>query len=147
MSPSTRPVVSGPNRQPRSLEALEAGREEQRAQCLAGDDEKDTQMRKEDELASLQDALKVKTGFLAAKMHFSLRNYIFSWENASSQHVRIEMMHFRIDDIWPTFGQHFTTIHFTNVDKFEFLNNIYQTCDEKIVCICEIFEFGAVQIL
>ena len=36
MSPSTRPVVSGPNRQPRSLEALEAGREEQRAQCLAG---------------------------------------------------------------------------------------------------------------
>ena len=77
MSPSTRPVVSGPNRQPRSLEALEAGREEQRAQCLAGDDEKDTQMRKEDELASLQDALKVKTGFVAAKMHFSLRDCIF----------------------------------------------------------------------
>merc|ERR1719353_2568631 len=46
----------------KSLEALEAGREEQRAQCLAGDDEKDTQMRKEDELASLQDALKVLDG-------------------------------------------------------------------------------------
>merc|ERR1719281_1511716 len=46
----------------KSLEALEAGREEQRAQCLAGNDEKDTQMRKEDELASLQDALKVLDG-------------------------------------------------------------------------------------
>lgn len=46
----------------KSLEALEAGREEQRAQCLAQDDEKDTQMRKEDELASLQDALKVLDG-------------------------------------------------------------------------------------
>jgi hypothetical protein len=47
----------------KSLEALEGGREEQRAQCLAGGgDEKDTQMRKEDELASLQDALKVLDG-------------------------------------------------------------------------------------
>jgi hypothetical protein len=46
----------------KELAALESSGEDRRATCLASGDEKENEMRKQDELASLQDALKVLDG-------------------------------------------------------------------------------------
>ena len=46
----------------KEVEALESSGEDRRATCMAAGDEKENEMRKQDELASLQDALKVLDG-------------------------------------------------------------------------------------